>query len=47
MALAAKGDEVHFAVISQKTSGTNVVDLESIGRPASLTSPTVALEEPN
>jgi hypothetical protein len=42
MAYVAKGNEIFFHIASQGTARLNVMDLEILGSPASLTSPAIA-----
>ena len=44
MTYVAKGDEIFLHIATQNASRLNMMDLEILGSPASLTSPAVALK---
>jgi len=44
VAVSAEGDQIFVCVVTQQASRAHVVDLETIGTPAVLTSPTVTLQ---
>jgi len=45
VALGAQGDEILQAIISQTTSPVHVMNLQVIGRPTVLTTPSVSFED--